>query len=129
MKNHLLTLTLVVVAASTAAATPPRSFPNTSAAQATGTTPRERTVVGYIADGHCGKDHHKMKWNLAAKECALECARQGRKLALVIGKAVYILNDEAQEQARQFAGEKVRVTGVVNSKVKTIRVTKIEAAS
>jgi hypothetical protein len=85
--------------------------------------------VGYIADGHCGKDHQKMKWNLAAKECALECARQGRKLALVIGRAVYILNDEAQEQARQFAGEKVRVTGVVNSKVKTIRVTKIEAAS
>jgi hypothetical protein len=70
-----------------------------------------------------------MKWNLAAKECALECARQGRKLALVIGRAVYILNDEAQEQAREFAGQKVRVTGLVNSKVKTIRVTKMEAVS
>jgi hypothetical protein len=39
------------------------------------------------------------------------------------------LNDEAQEQARQFAGEKVRVTGIVNTKIKTIRVTKMEAAS
>jgi hypothetical protein len=70
-----------------------------------------------------------MKWNLAAKECALECASQGRKMALVIGKVVYILNDEAQEQAREFAGQKVRVTGLVNTKVKTIRVTKMEAAT
>lgn len=127
--KKLLTLTLIVVAATTAAATPSRSSSYTLGAQATGTPTKERTVVGYIADAHCGKDHHKMKWNLAAKECALECARQGRKLALVIGRAVYILNDEAQEQAREFAGQKVRVTGLVNSKVKTIRVTKMEAVS
>jgi hypothetical protein len=127
--KKLLTLTLIVVAATTAAATPSRSSSNTPGAQATGTQTKERTVVGYIADAHCGKDHHKMKWNLAAKECALECARQGRKLALVVGRAVYILNDEAQEQAREFAGQKVRVTGLVNSKVKTIRVTKMEAVS
>jgi hypothetical protein len=50
-------------------------------------------------------------------------------MALVIGKVVYILNDEAQEQAREFAGQKVRVTGRVNTKVKTIRVTKMEAAT
>jgi hypothetical protein len=127
--KKLLTLTLIVVAATAAAATPSRSSSNTPGAQATGTQTKERTVVGYIADGHCGKDHHKMKWNLAAKECALECARQGRKLALVVGRVVYILNDEAQEQAREFAGQKVRVTGLVNSKVKTIRVTKMEAVS
>jgi hypothetical protein len=127
--KKLLTLTLIVIAATTAAATPSRSSSNPLRAQATGTPTKEKTVVGYIADGHCGKDHHKMKWNLAAKECALECARQGRKLALVIGRTVYILNDEAQEQARQFAGQKVRVTGLVNSKVKTIRVTKMEAVS
>ena len=127
--KKLLTLTLMVVAATTAAATSSRSSCNTLGAQVTGTPTKEKTVVGYIADGHCGKDHHKMKWNLAAKECALECARQGRKLALVIGRAVYILNDEAQEQAREFAGQKVRVTGLVNTKVKTIRVTKMEAVS
>lgn len=131
MKKYLLMLMLMAMAA-TAAATPPQSSSYAHAGNQTrraGRTARETTLVGYIADNHCGMNHGKMKWNLDAKECALRCAKEGKKLSLAVNRSVYTLDDAAQDQARQFAGQKVKVTGHVNARARTIHVTKIEAAA
>jgi mono/diheme cytochrome c family protein len=89
----------------------------------------EKTVVGYISDSMCGLDHSAMNMG-DDKTCTLKCADSGAKFILAdrAHKVVYALDDAAQEKAREFAGQKVTVTGQVDSKAKTIHVTKLEAA-
>ena len=62
------------------------------------------------------------------KSCTLMCVKGGSKFVLADRdhKVVYSLDKVGQEKAREFAGQKVKVTGRVTGK--TIRVTKIEAA-
>jgi hypothetical protein len=65
------------------------------------------------------------------KTCTLKCVEGGGAkfvLADRTHKVVYALDDNAQERAREFAGQKVMVTGQVDAKAKTTHVTKIEAA-
>ena len=90
---------------------------------------REKTVVGYVSDSMCGLDHSAMKMG-EDKECTLKCVEGGAKFVLADRdhKTVYTLDAAAQEKAREFAGQKVQVTGQVDAKAKTIQVTKIEAA-
>lgn len=89
----------------------------------------EKTVVGYVSDSMCGLDHAPMKLG-DDKTCTLKCVEGGAKFVLAdrAHKVVYALDDAVQEQAREFAGQKVTVTGQVDAKAKTIHVTKIEAA-
>lgn len=89
----------------------------------------EKTVVGYVSDSMCGLDHAPMKLG-DDKTCTLKCVEGGAKFVLAdrAHKVVYALDDAAQEKAREFAGQKVTVTGQVDAKAKTIHVTKIEAA-
>ena len=89
----------------------------------------ERTIVGYISDGMCGLDHKAMNMG-EDKECATRCAESGARFAIADQnhKVVYLLDDAAQPKAREFAGQKVRLTGRLNVKAKTITVTKIEPA-
>lgn len=91
--------------------------------------PAEKTIVGYVSDSMCGLDHSAMKMG-DDKTCTLKCVDGGGKLVLAdrAHKVVYMLDDAAQEKAREFAGQKVNVTGDVDAKAKTIHVTKIEAA-
>ena len=93
------------------------------------TSGKETTVVGYIGDSQCGLEH-PMKMG-DAKECTLKCIEMGGHFILAdrAKKVVYILDKEAQTKAKEFAGQKVKVTGHVSGKDKTIHVTKIEAAS
>ena len=87
-----------------------------------------RTIVGVIADSQCGLKH---KMNMGDdKACTLKCVEMGGKFVLAdrAHKVVYALDDAAQEKAREFAGSKVKVTGNVDAKTKTITVTKIVAA-
>jgi hypothetical protein len=90
----------------------------------------EKTVIGYISDSMCGLDHSSMKMG-DDKTCTLKCVDGGAKFILSDRdqKIVYALDDAAQERAREFAGQKVKVTGQVDAKAKTIQVTKIEKAS
>ena len=94
-----------------------------SAARPASTT-AEVTVVGYISDAMCGVKH--MSGMGDDKNCTLAC-----KTALVLAdrqhKKVYELNQAGQERAKEFAGQKVKVTGTL--KGKTIAVTSIEAAN
>lgn len=90
----------------------------------------EKTVVGYIGDSMCGLDHSSMKMG-DDKTCTVKCVEAGAKFILADRekKIVYTLDSAAQEKARDFAGKKVKVTGQVDAKAKTIQVTKIEAAA
>ena len=88
---------------------------------------QERSLIGFISDNHCGLRH--MKGMGDDKACTLMCVKQGGKFVLADRdhKRVYQLDQTGQEKARDFAGQKVKVTGRVTGK--TIRVTAIEAAS
>lgn len=89
----------------------------------------EKTIVGYVSDSMCGLSHAGMNMG-DDKECTLKCVEGGAKFVLADRdhKAVYALDAAAQEKAREFAGQKVRVTGQVDAKAKTVHVTRIEAA-
>lgn len=87
----------------------------------------ETTVVGYISDSSCGLKH--MPGMGDDKSCTLMCLKGGSKFVLADSdhKVVYRLDKAGQEKAREFAGQKVKVTGLITAK--TIKVTAIEAAS
>ncbi|HKQ05643.1 MAG TPA: hypothetical protein VJ464_10960 [Blastocatellia bacterium] len=89
----------------------------------------DKTIVGYISDSMCGLSHSRMNMG-DDKECTLKCVEGGAKVVLADRdhKVVYTFDAAAQEKAREFAGQKVQVTGQVDAKAKTIHVTKIEAA-
>ncbi len=88
---------------------------------------QERTILGYISDSSCGLRH--MSGMGDDKSCTLMCVKGGSKFVLADrdNKVVYRLDNTGQEKARDFAGQKVKVTGRVTGK--TIRVTAIEAVS
>ena len=87
----------------------------------------ETTIVGYISDSMCGLKH--MSGMGDDKNCTLACVKQGGKLVIADRdhKRVYQLDQTGQEKAREFTGQKVKVTGTLSGR--TIRVTAIEAAS
>ena len=90
------------------------------------TKPAEKTLIGYVSDNHCGLKHMAGMGN--DKSCTLMCVKNGKfVLADRDHKRVYQLDKAGQEKAREFAGQKVKVTGRLSDK--TIRVTAIEAAT
>src|SRR5918996_792512 len=83
-----------------------------------------KTFIGYISDSSCGLQHMA---GMNEKDCTLMCAKNGKfVLADRDQKLVYQLDSVGQQKAREFAGQKVKITGRVSGK--TIRVTAIEAA-
>ena len=90
------------------------------------TQPAEKTLIGYVSDNHCGLKH--MAGMGDDKSCTLMCVKHGKfVLADRDHKRVYQLDKAGQEKAREFAGQKVKVTGRLSGK--TIRVTAVEAAT
>ena len=86
----------------------------------------ETTIVGYISDSSCGLKH--MPGMGDDKSCTLMCVKNGKfVLADRNNKGVYRLDNAGQEKAREFAGQKVKVTGLVTGKA--IKVTAIEVTS
>lgn len=84
-----------------------------------------KTVIGYISDISCGLSHMA---GMDEKDCTLMCVKNGKfVLADCDHKLVYQLDRVGQEKAREFAGQKVKITGRITGK--TIRVTAIEAAT
>ena len=90
------------------------------------TKPAEKSLVGFISDNHCGLKH--MAGMGDDKSCTLACVKNGKfVLADRAHKQVYQLDKTGQDKAREFAGQKVKVTGRVSGRM--IRVTAIEAAT
>jgi len=90
--------------------------------------PGKQTFTGVITDDMCGKaDHSQMRMGPTDAECTIACiSAHGAMYVLYDGKQVYSLSD--QRMPEQFAGLKVRVTGTLDAKNKTIQVESMSAA-
>ncbi|MBI3940294.1 MAG: hypothetical protein HY315_05625 [Acidobacteria bacterium] len=88
---------------------------------------KAQTWTGEISDDMCLGDHAAMGGK-SARDCTIECVKSmGSKYALVVDKNTHFqLSD--QKAPESFAGKKAKVTGILDSKTKVIRVQKIEAA-
>ena len=93
-----------------------------SAAQGT------QTFTGTITDDICAKaGHSQMRMGPTDAECTIACIRShDAKYVLYDGKEVYTLSD--QKTPEKFAAQKVRVTGTLDAKTKTIQVDSITLA-
>jgi hypothetical protein len=90
--------------------------------------PETRKFTGTITDSMCATaDHSHMRMGPTDGECTIACVEaHGALYVMYDGKEVYTLSD--QKTPEKFAGKKVTVTGVLNTKTKTIQVASIIAA-
>ncbi len=90
-------------------------------------SPAKQTFRGIITDDNCPKaDHSQMRMGPTDAECAMACLEaHGAVLGLYNGNNFYTLSD--QKTPAKFIGNKVRVTGDLDAKTKTIRVDSITA--
>jgi hypothetical protein len=84
-----------------------------------------KTYTGLITDTMCGADHKPMKVSPDSK-CVQECVKHGSKYALLDGNNVYTLSD--QQTPAKYAAQKVRVTGTLDAKTRTLKVASIQPA-
>jgi len=87
----------------------------------------KQTFTGTITDDMCAKaDHSQMQMGPTDADCTRECIRaHGASYVLYDGNTVYRLSN--QDTPAKFAAQKVRVTGVLDAKTKTIQVESITA--
>ena len=88
----------------------------------------KQTFTGTITDNMCAAaGHSQMRMGPTDAECTIACVgAHGAIFVLYDGKDVYPLSD--QRTPEKFAGKKVRVTGTLDAKTKTIQVESITAA-
>jgi uncharacterized protein DUF5818 len=97
--------------------------------------PRSKTFTGEIMDNMCAAaGSHKGMEDMFhigddPKKCTLECVAKGGKFVLYNAetKTIYQLDD--QNKPKEFAGQKVKVTGTYNTKTETLHVERIAPAS
>jgi hypothetical protein len=94
----------------------------------------DRTFTGEIMDSQCaemGSHDNMMKGEGAtnAKECAIACVKKGGKFALYDPAAKHAYMIDNQKKAREFAGQKVTITGSLDSSSDSIRITNIQPGS
>ena len=90
--------------------------------------PGKQTFTGIITDDMCGKaGHSQMRMEPTDADCTVACiSAHGATYVLHDGREVYTLSD--QRTPEQFAAQRVRVTGTLDAKTKTIQVESIRAA-
>jgi len=95
--------------------------------------PAVQTYTGEIMDSTCAAmgSHQTMEEGEGtknSKDCVLKCAANGGQLVLYDAstRTTYKLDDQAKP--RDFAGQKVKVTGTADIATKTIHVQRIEGA-
>jgi hypothetical protein len=91
--------------------------------------PAARTFTGTITDSMCAKaDHSQMQMGPTDADCANACiSAHGAVYVLYDGKGAYALSD--QQMPEKFAAHKVRVTGTLDARTKTIHVDSMTAAN
>ena len=84
-----------------------------------------QTFTGVITDSECGNaGHARMRMGPTDAECTYACIQShGASYVLLVGNRVYQLGN--QQLPEKFAGQKVRVTGTLDAKTKTITVDSI----
>jgi hypothetical protein len=87
----------------------------------------KQTFVGTITDNMCARaDHSQMQMGPTDADCTRECIRaHGAAYVLYDGKNAYTLSD--QQTPEKFAAKKVQVTGMLDTKTRTIKVESITA--
>lgn len=86
------------------------------------------TFTGTITDTMCGaKPHSNMLKDKSDAECVRLCAHGAYSYALFDGTAVLKLSD--QKTSAKYAGQRVRVTGTLDEKSKTLKVASMEPVS
>lgn len=90
--------------------------------------PVKQTFTGMITDNICAiGGHSQMQMGPTDAECTTACIGvHGATYVLSDGKNVYMLSD--QRTPEKFAARKVRVTGTLDAKTRTIQVDSITAA-
>jgi len=88
----------------------------------------KQTFTGVISDDMCAfNGHAAMRMGPTDAECTTACVMiHGAQYVLAEGKNVYRLSDQATPE--KFAAQKVRITGTLDAKTKTIQVDSIAAA-
>ena len=88
----------------------------------------KQIFTGVITDSMCATgDHSHMQMGPNDAECTKACVLEhGATFMLSDGTSAYDLSDQAA--AEKFAGQKVRVTGTLDAKSKTIHVESMAAA-
>lgn len=84
--------------------------------------PEKHTFSGVITDSMCARgDHSKMQMGPTDAECTKACILEhGATYVLFDGNHAYDLSD--QKAPEKFAGQRVTVTGALDSKTMTIKV-------
>jgi hypothetical protein len=90
--------------------------------------PGKQTFAGIITDSMCDNgDHSRMRMGPTDAECTMACVSiHDATYVLYDGKEVYTLSN--QQTPEKFAGKKVKVTGTLDAKTKTIQVDSITSA-
>ena len=90
--------------------------------------PGKQKFTGIITDDNCPKaDHSQMQMGPTDADCVTACiSAHGASYVLYDGKDVYTLSD--QKSPEKFAAQKVRITGTLDAKTRTIKVDSITAA-
>ena len=90
--------------------------------------PAKQTFTGTITDNICARGgHSQMRMGPTDAECTVACVgAHGATYVLFDGKEVYTLSD--QRTPEKFAAQKVKVTGTLDAKTRTIQVESITAA-
>jgi hypothetical protein len=81
------------------------------------------TFTGVITGTMCGKSHNMMAGQPDDK-CVAACVKGSSQYALYDGKTVLKLSD--QKTPAKFAAKRVKVTGTLDEKTHTIKVTSME---
>ena len=94
-------------------------------ATALAAAPARQTFTGIVTDDNCPKaDHSRMRMGPTDAECAKACIdAHGAVYGLYDGKSFFTLSD--QKTAEKFVAKKVKVTGTLDAKTKTIQVESI----
>lgn len=93
---------------------------------------KTRTFNGEIMDNMCAMmgGHSKMAMKGEnAKDCTLRCVKLGGKFDLYDPKTKTAYNLDDQKKPVPFAGQTVKVTGILDAETKTIHVVRIQPAS
>jgi hypothetical protein len=81
------------------------------------------TFTGVVTDTMCGAKHTMMK-DQPDDKCVKMCVKGSSEYALYDGQNIFKFSD--QNKPAKFAAQKVRVTGTLDPKTKTIKVSAIE---
>jgi hypothetical protein len=96
----------------------------------------QKIFHGEVSDSQCALNVHSLtrshqemlkskSMGGTAASCSLYCIKNlGGELVLAAGKTVYRL--DKQDMAREVVGQKVKITGTLDPKTKTIHVEKVE---